>query len=272
MGEQRERLIAAGLGGLVVLGLIIYGVIRLLTPAVVVGPGPSPPVSEEPSMLFAGVDPQKAPFAVRDAAARLRTSRVGYPILTDEGTFLVISMGENGPRAVLTGVEAEPADSTPARVHLALTSGAQGERLLILHGPLTTHAAYRFDLDTLEAGLPTLHNPHKLELTHLDEVAGFALLTPAEGAVQAGREMLLEGYARVFGGRFSVMIVGEDGKMLAMGSGKAAAGYPHWGSFSMQVTLEADSLPESATVILTDPMTGARLSLPLHFKLRAQLG
>lgn len=263
MRERRHVVIAVAMA--VVLLLAILGAVRLLSPAT------EPVATGDPVFALTVVDLQSAPADVREAALALRSSRVAYPMVKPDRTYLIISTGSDDLKVRLGGFRAQPASGLPSFVDVDLSQNASGDRLLLLSTPMTGGIEYQFNLGGVNAAIPTLYNPHGLRLTHLDEAVGFTLLTPQRGAMIASASLSVQGYARAFESRFHVMVTTEKGRVLGAADVSAAAGYPNWGSFSATITLDTTALPETGLLILSEPMTGSRMVIPIRFR-SAQLG
>jgi hypothetical protein len=227
-----------------------------------------PPKTE----FFTQVALSNAPADVQAAAEALKSSRVGYAMLAKDKTYLIISTGSPDQRVTYDRSEGQPTLVDPSLADIYLTSALAGESLMVGTTPLTTAVEYQFNVDGKSADIPTLHNPHKLELTALDAKAGFSVLAPKAGMIVQGGKVHVEGYARVFESRFTATVTDAQGRMLGEAQVQAAAGYPSWGSFVAGVAFQADNLPETGFLVLSEEMSGAKLKIAIRFRPPAQMG
>ncbi|HLN60053.1 MAG TPA: Gmad2 immunoglobulin-like domain-containing protein [Symbiobacteriaceae bacterium] len=268
MRKRNGRLIGAGVAVIILIALIgaRYYMTRARTPNPTTGPT-TPDVT-----FFTAIDLNSAPTAVQEAAEKLKTSRVGYPIVTSDKTYLVISTGSVAERVKYDSAVGHPSLIDPDLATIELVSNPAGSNLLVGTTPLTTAVEYQFDVDGKPAGIPTLHNPHNLALTYLDAKTRFSLLAPAANQMVQNGQVHIEGYAQVFEARFTAKVITADGRVLGQASVASAAGAPSWGSFVADVTFDTKNLPETGFLVLEEGMNGAVLKVPVRFRPPAQMG
>lgn len=267
MNRKTTLLIGTGIG----LAVIIAGALYLTgarTQKVTPGPVNKPPITNPGTPAIKTVQLQtvnlaSAPMEVQAAARALQTSRVAYAIKSGGQTYLIISTGRNGERVSAMMAEAQPSAANPRFVDLMLQPSANGSSLLVLSMPIVQDAEYQVNLGGKTAAIPTLYNQHGLALVELNESTGFALVNPSTNVAIQGDILFLEGYARVFEASFNAKLISAKGRILAEAQVKAAAGAPNWGSFTTAMKLT--ERPTDATLVLFDEMSGAKLSIPVHF-------
>jgi len=220
-----------------------------------------------PTSAFISVmDLSAAPFDVQEAAAKLRSSRVGYAMVKADKTYLIISTGNDAQKVKVDRAEGQPDLVNPSFVDVHLNSDAAGGRLLIATTKLTTPTEYQFDVDGSFAAIPTLHNRHNLPLIPLNAVNRFSLVTPLADQMVQGGTLHMEGYAQVFEAAFTVTVTTAKGRVIGYAPVQSAAGAPSWGSFVADVPYDASSATETGFVILEEGMTGAKLVIPVRFR------
>lgn len=250
--------------GLVLLAVLLtWGVTALRKMAGAVGNG------GQSAVQLSVMDLNALPADVRDAADKLRSSKLGYAMTRGNKTYVIISTGEDSltvryDRAVLVATK-----GVPTRVDVHLTRDVSGSRLLVLQatfkGSTTEVADYQFDVDTEAAAIPALHNPHNLPLVALPADSRFVVLEPVRGQVTDQFPLRFAGYARVFEGQFTVTLLSDTGKELGKAYVKAAAGAPNWGSFVGDLRPSVTELPDTGTIVFQGDEPAARLVIPVRF-------
>jgi hypothetical protein len=227
----------------------------------------------QPPAFLTTIDLASAPQEVRDAAEKLRTSRVGYAMIVGEKTYLIISTGEKGPAVKIDRADAQPTGSkTPSFVDVFLKTAADGRQLQIATAPLKEMAEYQFNLDGAFAAIPALHNEHHLPLVYLDQATGFSVIAPVKDQMIEGKMLHLEGYARIFEAQFKVSVITAKGREVGTTGVHAAVGAPNWGSFVADLQIDTTNLPETGFVVFEDDMSGAKVAVPVRFHRPAELG
>jgi|GEM_PF-2288024 len=254
-------------GAMLILALMLYALFnRPAQPSI---PKPS---EEEPALSLRMHALSEVPAAVAEAAKALQNSEVGYAMVMDGRTYLIISTGRETVRIAARRVDAKPAAAAPDLVDIHLSSDPNGESLLIASLPLARPARYQFPVDGKYAVIPALHNPHNLPLTDLPRMGGFALVAPQADAMVEGRVLSVAGYARVFEAGFTAHLLADDGRLLKEMVIKSAAGAPDWGSFQAEMDLAGIQLPERGKLILSDALSGTRHEMLLRFRPPVQMG
>lgn len=266
--ERRKRALIAG--GLAVLALA--GIIAILQVRPKSAGKQETPI--QPMAFYTEIDPATAPADVQAAAAKLATSRVGYPIVKADKTYLVISTGNPADKVRFDRAEGQPDLVNPTFVDIHFSAVPAGKSLQIGTTPLTSGTTeYQFDVDGNFAAIPTLHNRHNLPLIPLDAVRRFSMLTPLEGQMVGSSGTLhIEGYAQVFEASFLVTITTAKGRVIGQQGVQSAAGAPSWGSFVADIAYNNSALTETGFVILDEGMTGAKITIPVRFKKPGQMG
>jgi hypothetical protein len=264
---QKQAIMYGGLGVLLLAGVLI---------AMWAMPNGAPvkPVDVKPQAFYTVIDANTAPADVQDAAAKLATSRVGYPIVKADKTYLVISTGNLTDQIAYDRAEGQPDLISATFLDLHFKADAAGQSLQIGTVPLTgTDTEYQFNVGESYASIPTLHNRHNLPLIPLDAARRFSMVSPAEGAmVGSSGNLHLEGYAQVFEASFMVTITTAKGRVIGQQAVMSAAGAPSWGSFVADIPYDTSGLTETGFVILDEGMTGAKITIPVRFKPASQLG
>ncbi len=253
-------------GAVLVLALLVWAILSRTGQAPVTTP------KEDPGLTLSMHSMTEVPQVVAEAAKVLQNSEVGYAMVAEGKTYLIISTGRDSVKITAERVVAEPDELSPSLVDIHLKSDPQGASLLIGSLPLAGATRYQFPLDGMYAVIPALYNPHGLPLTDLPRTGGFTLVAPLADAMVEGRVLSIGGYARVFESGFMATLVADDGTLLKDMGIHAAAGAPDWGSFLAEMDLAGVKLPERGKLILTDALTGARYELPLRFLPPIQLG
>lgn len=268
--NRKIAMVAAGVAVLVTLMAVYFG-LRRPTPTPPPGGGTTPPPATQ-RVTLTPVRLMDAPAEVADAAARLMHSRVGYAMPVGGRTYLIVSSGSDDLKMSLVGAVGQPGTGTPSFVDVNLATSSSGERLMILAAPIAGGAEYQFNLDGTYAAIPTLHNRHGLPLVTLPHVGGFVVISPASDETVSGRTFDVSGYARVFEAQFTLKAMSAKGRILAETQVMPAAGAPSWGSFVASLTLPEGEMPETGFLVLEDPMTEAKLVVPVRFRAPRQLG
>lgn len=264
--QQRKRTqIGIGVGVLV---LVVLGLLAVVPHFIHRQTQTGTPLTQTVSTLV--TDLGSVPEDVRQAAMVLKGSRVGYAIEKGSQTFLVISNGSSGNPVALVNAEGTPGTGFPTHVDVNLKSDSAGNRLLIARTPLTGPVIYHFGLDRVHAAIPTLFNPDNVPLVPLDEAAGIAVVPPSAKGIDKG-VIHVAGFARLAGGRLTVSVTTAKGRVLGKRSITAAAEYPHWGSFTADVVIDTQDLPDSGFVMF-EAESGAHVAVPIMFHRPAQLG
>jgi hypothetical protein len=264
--KQKRILLMAGSALLALLTIIALVVTGRMSKQTVPGPTGDKQAFIEMANL-AG-----APADVQDAAARLKSSRVGYAIVHPEKTYLIISTGSAAAKVAYDKVQAQPDQTKPDLVDVFLRSDPTGSSLLLATAALTSKTEYQFDLDGRFAAIPTLHNAHNLPLIPLDAATRFSLVTPQADFVAENGALHVEGYAQVFEASFMARIATAKGRVIGSAPVKSAAGAPSWGSFVVDIPYDSQSVTETGFLILEEEMSGAKLVLPIRFRVPAQMG
>ncbi len=267
--RNRKWMIAAGIAAALVAALFVL-LVAGRQPAVDDSVTPEPK-AEEPALLTV-VSLADVPQDVREAAEKLRSSRIGYAIHKPGRTYLIISTGRDDLKISLDKAVGQPAGKTPGFVDVFMQRDPKGESLVIATTTLPDTTHYQFALDGRLAAIPTLYNPHNLPLVHLDEQTGMVVLSPEAGQLVDGGMLKVWGYARPFEAQFDVRVVSAKGRTLGWTHVLAAGGAPHWGSFVSMVPLATENLPETGFVIFEEEMSGIRVKIPVRFRRPAQLG
>jgi hypothetical protein len=264
MDKRKRAMIAGGL--ILVVAAAAFGIRHLLQPHTTSRGKPA-------KTLVAEVNILSAPADVQEAAAKLATSRVGYPIVHPEATYLIVSTGNPGDRVALDSASAQPDSANPTQVDVNFKANAAGQSLMIYSLPVTVETEYLFNVDGKIAAIPTLHNPDKLPLVKLDATKRFSMVAPLENAMVGDSGTIhLEGYAQVFEAQFSIQVATAKGRIIGTGSGHAAAGAPAWGSFKADVKYDASQATETGFIILSEGEPGAKIMIPVRFRAPAELG
>lgn len=263
--KQKRALIAGGVAVLLVAGVIGMWLTR---------PKMASPTAPVVTSFFTQVEATNVPADVADAAAKLASSRVGYPMVKADKTYLIVSTGNPADKVAFDHAEGQPNMTNPTFVDMHFKASPAGYALQIGSTPLTsTTTEYQFNVDGSYAAIPTLHNRHNLPLIPLDAKRRFSMLAPAEGQLVGSSGTLhIEGYAQVFEASFLVTITTSKGRVIGQQGVQSAAGAPSWGSFVADIPYDTSALTETGFVILDEGMTGAKITIPVRFKVPGQMG
>lgn len=267
MDKQKRALIAGGLVAIVLAGFLVAQNMRPKSTG-----NPDPGV--QPQAFYQVIDPSTAPADVQQAAAKLATSRVGYPMVKGDKTYLVISTGNPAEKLAYERVAAQPDTANASFVDMHFQNSPAGYSLQIGTVPLSgANVEYQFNVGETYAAIPTLHNRHNLPLIALDAQRRFSMVSPAEGQlIGSSGTFRLEGYAQVFEASFLVTVTTAKGRVIGQQGVQSAAGAPSWGSFAADITYDNSALTETGFVILDEGMTGAKITIPVRFRAPGQLG
>lgn len=255
---DRRRSFGILLAALLALGLIAFAVINVLRWH---RGGPS----KETGIAIVPIALSEAPADVQEAAAVLKTSRVGYAMPKGKTTYLIISTGQSGEAIKLVGAMSEEGNAGPIGVHLQTST--YGQQMVVARMDMAvadTRAIY-FYLDGQMAAIPAVVNAHGLPLTAFPDKAQIVVVSPLAGERMAGNMVQVTGYARVFEAGFQVQVIAAGkGRVIGEAVGYAAAGAPNWGSFRVTVPVNAAGVTE-AIVVLHESQSGAKAAVPIKF-------
>lgn len=263
MPKPKPVYVWIGVGLALLATLLTWGVITLRKLA---GTG----TGSSNTIQLTAADINALPADVRDAADKLRSSKVGYALTRGNKTYVIISTGSDSMTIRYDKATKVANQGAPAWVDVHLARDVSGSRLLVLQAtikdPKTDVMDYQFDVDSEAAAIPTLHNPHNLPLVALPTDSRFVVLDPVRGQVADQFPLRISGYARVFEGNFTVTILSETGKELGKAYVRAAGAAPGWGSFVGDLRPSVTQLPATGTIVFQGDEPAARLVIPVRFR------
>jgi len=210
---------------------------------------------------------REAPMEIQEAAGRLASSRVAYAIARGATTYLIISTGIMGERIELGTSPLPTQQGAPFELNVRSSPG--GERLIIaaVGSQSVNPNAIRYLLDGMPGRIPALINPDGLVPVTLPDEGGLVVTGPDPHAYILGNVIHISGFARLPSGRFQVQVLAA-GKGRILGELKdaiASTGAPNWGSFRVSVPIEVPEGVTAGTVVVHDPVTGARVPIEVQF-------
>jgi hypothetical protein len=206
----------------------------------------------------------EAPQSVREAAAQLAASKVGYVMPQGPMAYLIISAGPNGG-----GIDLAGAKRAGSIIDIDVRSKAGGDRVVIglLQAPVADTRMVQFHLDGEAAGIPALINTDNLPLVSLPDKGGIVMVAPVTGERLAGTMVQVTGYARLYEGRFHATVY-SAGKGRVLGESKsvvAATGSPNWGSFKVNIPVDVPQGMTDGVVLVYDEQTNTKVAVPVKF-------
>lgn len=266
MDKQKRNLMIGGAALLALVAVVAVALVGRLNHQ-----GTPAPTGEQQKFIQT-IDLASAPPDVQDAAAKLKTSRVGYAIVHPDKTYLIMSTGNEAEKVVLDKADTSPNETNPDFVAVQLKSSPAGQSLLIATTKLTVPTEYQFDVDGVPAvKMPTLHNAHNLPLIPLDANKHFSLVAPQANALVENGVVHVEGYAQVFEAAFSAEVTTAKTRVVGSTPVKSAAGAPSWGSFSVDIPIDGKNLTETGFLVLRAD-NGLVVTIPIRFRRPAELG